>query len=585
MKGSEKWMKYLLLAEKPDQAKKYANALGNPKNDKGVWRVQSSVLNAEVIVAPAVGHLVERINPYTNFENWDLANLPALPDGFAYEPKKDTIKRFRAIKQAVKEVDAIIIGTDPDREGEAIAYRILELIPGALRKIKYRLWANSLTKKGLEQAFSSLKNPKDSVNYFHEADARGDADWLVGFNLSPFVTIKMKEDGYLDKKEHSMSVGRVQTPIVSLIVRNDEAIENFKPSPYWQLKLIDPEAKVTFGNDIKYQSKAEAEQMLQQLANIAVVKTVTSEEKVQEAPKLYNLTNFQSEMSKLYHFDATKTKELVQSLYQKGYLSYPRTDSTLITTNEFAYLVEHIDDYQMAIHKQLETPNRSPRKNYVNDKKVLEHYAIIPTENIPDLDELSDNEKLIYQKVVFRTLLMFTPDHRYQSTSVILDNHGLEFKATGAVTKDKGWRNYLAVKKEDKELPNYQEGQTITVECKLLEEMTKPPTRITEQILLKKLLPKYNLGTSATRDGMIDLIQDKGYVTKNKKTGQFFPTERGKLLIHYLDQLEIAYTNPETTGKWEEVLAQIGQGKIQKESFVNKIKWAITKQIEKGKQL
>ncbi len=449
-------LKYLLLAEKPDQAKKYANALGTPKNEKGVWRVQSSVLNAEVIVAPAVGHLVERINPYTNFENWEMTNLPALPEGFSYEPKKDTIKRFNAIKKAVKEVDAIIIGTDPDREGEAIAYRILELIPGALKKVKYRLWANSLTKKGLEQAFSSLKNPKDSINYFHEADARGDADWLVGFNLSPFVTIKMKEEGYLDKKEHSMSVGRVQTPIVSLIVRNDEAIENFKPSPYWQLKLIDPEAKVTFSNDIKYQSQREAEQVLQQLANPAVVKTVTSEEKVQEAPKLYNLTNLQSEMSKLYHFDATKTKELIQSLYQKGYLSYPRTDSTLITTNEFSYLVEHIDDYQKAINKQLETPNRSPRKNYVNDKKVVEHYAIIPTETIPDLSELSDDEKLIYQKVVFRTLLMFTPDYRYQSTSVILDNHGLEFKATGTVTKDKGWRAYFAVKKEDKELPHYQ---------------------------------------------------------------------------------------------------------------------------------
>lgn len=578
-------LKYLLLAEKPDQAKKYATALGNPKNEKGVWRVQSSVLNAEVIVAPAVGHLVERINPYTNFENWEMTNLPALPEGFSYEPKKDTIKRFKAIKQAVKEVDAIIIGTDPDREGEAIAYRILELIPEALRKIKYRLWANSLTKRGLEQAFANLRSPTDSINYFHEADARSDADWLVGFNLSPFVTIKMKEEGYLTKKAQSMSVGRVQTPIVSLIVRNDEAIENFKPSPYWRLKLIDSEAEVIFSNDIKYQSKAEADQVLQQLANTAVVKTVTSEEKAQEAPKLYNLTNLQSEMSKLYHFDATKTKELVQSLYQKGYLSYPRTDSTLITTNEFFYLVDHIEEYQKAINKQLETPNRSPRKNYVNDKKVVEHYAIIPTETIPDLSELSDDEKLMYQKVVFRTLLMFTPDYRYQSTSVVLDNHGLEFKATGTVTKDKGWRAYFAVKKEDKELPHYQKGQEVIVNCNLLEEMTKPPKRITEQILLKKLLPKYHLGTSATRDGMIDLIQDKGYVTKNKKTGQFFPTERGKLLIHYLDQLEIAYTNPETTGKWEEVLAQIGQGKIQKEAFVNKIKWAITKQIEKGKQL
>lgn len=578
-------LKYLLLAEKPDQAQKYATALGNPKNEKGVWRVQSSVLNAEVIVAPAVGHLVERINPYTNFENWEMANLPALPEGFSYEPKKDTIKRFKTIKQVIKEVDAIIIGTDPDREGEAIAYRILELIPGALKKVKYRLWANSLTKKGLEQAFANLRTPTDSINYFHEADARSDADWLVGFNLSPFVTIKMKEEGYLNKKAQSMSVGRVQTPIVSLIVRNDEAIENFKPSPYWRLKLIDSEAEVIFSNDIKYQSQMEAEQVLQQLANTAVVKTVTNEEKAQEAPKLYNLTNLQSEMSKLYHYDATKTKELVQSLYQKGYLSYPRTDSTLITTNEFAYLVDHIDEYQKAINKQLETPNRSPRKNYVNDKKVVEHYAIIPTETIPDLSELNDDEKIIYQKVVFRTLLMFTPDYRYQSTSVVLDNHGLEFKATGTITKDKGWRAYFAVKKEDKELPHYQEGQEVIVDCNLLEEMTKPPTRITEQILLKKLLPKYHLGTSATRDGMIDLIQDKGYVTKNKKTGQFFPTERGRLLIHYLDQLEIAYTNPETTGKWEEVLAQIGQGKIQKEAFVNKIKWAITKQIEKGKQL
>lgn len=578
-------LKYLLLAEKPDQAQKYATALGNPKNEKGVWRVQSSVLNAEVIVAPAVGHLVERINPYTNFENWEMANLPALPEGFSYEPKKDTIKRFKTIKQVIKEVDAIIIGTDPDREGEAIAYRILELIPGALKKVKYRLWANSLTKKGLEQAFANLRTPTDSINYFHEADARSDADWLVGFNLSPFVTIKMKEEGYLNKKAQSMSVGRVQTPIVSLIVRNDEAIENFKPSPYWRLKLIDSEAEVIFSNDIKYQSQMEAEQVLQQLANTAVVKTVTNEEKAQEAPKLYNLTNLQSEMSKLYHYDATKTKELVQSLYQKGYLSYPRTDSNLITTNEFAYLVDHIDEYQKAINKQLETPNRSPRKNYVNDKKVVEHYAIIPTETIPDLSELNDDEKIIYQKVVFRTLLMFTPDYRYQSTSVVLDNHGLEFKATGTVTKDKGWRAYFAVKKEDKELPHYQEGQEVIVDCNLLEEMTKPPTRITEQILLKKLLPKYHLGTSATRDGMIDLIQDKGYVTKNKKTGQFFPTERGRLLIHYLDQLEIAYTNPETTGKWEEVLAQIGQGKIQKEAFVNKIKWAITKQIEKGKQL
>lgn len=433
-------MKYLLLAEKPDQAKKYAQALGKASVKDGVYRVQSSVLGEEVLVAPAVGHLVERVNPYANFENWDMANLPALPDSFSYEPKKETIKRFRAIKQAVKEVDAIIIGTDPDREGEAIAYRILELIPNGLKKIKYRLWANSLTKKGLEKAFTSLRQPSESINYFHEADARSDADWLVGFNLSPFVTIKMKEAGLLDKKEPSMSVGRVQTPIVSLIVRNDEAIAGFTPSPYWQIKVIDSLNQVIFSNETKYETKEAAKEVLDRLKSNATVKRVVSEEKAQEAPKLYNLTNLQSEMSKQYHFDATKTKELVQSLYQKGFLSYPRTDSTLITTNEFSYLLEHIDDYQRLIKQSFETPNRTPRKAYVNNQKVVEHYAIIPTENIPDLESFSEDEKLLYQKVVFRTLLMFTPDYRYQSTSVILDNQGLEFKASGAVTKEKGWR-------------------------------------------------------------------------------------------------------------------------------------------------
>ena len=177
---------------------------------------------------------------------------------------------------------------------------------------------------------------------------------------------------------------------------------------------------------------------------------------------------------------------------------------------------------------------------------------------------------------------MFSSDYHYQSTQVLLTNGNQTFKATGTVTKSLGWRSYVSIKAEDKEIPAYQEGQKIAVLPKQVKRMTKPPTRISESILLKKLLPKYNLGTSATRDGMIDLIQRKGYVTKDKKTGQFFPTERGRQLIHYLDTLEVSYTNPETTGKWEAVLAKIGQGEVNPDAFVQKIKWAITKQIEKG---
>lgn len=316
-----------------------------------------------------------------------------------------------------------------------------------------------------------------------------------------------------------------------------------------------------------------------------MITQVSSEKKSKTAPKLYNLTDIQAEMSKLYKFDADRTKSIIQSLYQKGYMSYPRTNSNLITTNEFDYLVEHIDDYQAAIGKTIETPNRSPRQSFVNDKKVVEHYAIIPTEIIPDMEELEKEERLIYQMVTFRTLLMFAPDYEYTSTSITLDNNGQEFKTTGSVTLSKGWQAYLRSQGKEQVLPSYQEGQEIAVERQLKEDATKPPQRITENSLLKKWLPKYSLGTPATRDSMIKSVQDKGYITKDKKSGQLFPTERGILLIHYLDKLNIAYTNPETTGKWETALAKIGEGKMKKEDFVAKVRLAITKQIERGKEI
>lgn len=389
-------MKIFVLPEKPDQAKKYAHALGDPKNDKGIWKVYSDILKADVLIAPAVGHLVEKDNPYKNYENWELENLPALPEKFSYHVKKGVSSSFNNIKKCIKECDYIIIGTDPDREGESIAYKILNEIPGSLKKVKYRLWANSLTKKGIESAFKNLRDPSETVNYYHEADARDDADWLVGFNLSPFVTIKMKEVGELEKTDKVMSVGRVQTPIVSLIVRNHEEIENFVSTPYWTIEALNEDG-LKFANDVKFDSLQEATEALESMSDGYTVVDVKVENKSQTAPKLYNLTNLQSEMSKLYKIDATRTKEIVQSLYQKGFMSYPRTDSTLITTNEFEYLVANIEHYKKTIGKDIETVNLTPRKEFVNDKKVVEHYAIIPTENIPNIEEL-DPYYNYYQK-------------------------------------------------------------------------------------------------------------------------------------------------------------------------------------------
>lgn len=361
-------MKIFVLAEKPDQAEKYAHTFGKPKNDKGVWKVYSDILNADVLIASAVGHLVEKDNPYKNYENWELENLPALPEKFSYKVKKGVSYSFNNIKKCIKECDCIIIATDPDREGESIAYKILNEIPGSINKVKYRLWANSLTKKGIESAFKKLRDP---------------------------------------------------------------------------------------------------------------------------------------------------------------------------------------------------------------------------TENIPNIEELDSYEKIIYQMVTFQTLLMFAEDYNYQSTTITIKNDAssVEFKVSGNVTINKGWRKYKQTKSEDKELPSLKVMDSLILKANVKQDQTKPPARITEEYLLKKLLPKYNLGTSATRDGILDLIQEREYVKKEKKTGQFTPTIRGIKLIHFLDKLDIIYTNPETTKKWELLLAQIGQGKIRKSDFVEKVKWAISKQIEKGKQL
>ena len=224
-------MKYLILAEKPNQAKKYANALGKAKNEKGVWRVETDLIDGQVSVVSAVGHLVEIKNPYQNYENWDIKNLPAFPEKFEYKVKTDKKKQFSLIKSKVKNADAIIIGTDADREGEAIAYLILRLIPNGLKKIKYRLWVNSLTESGIVKAFKQLRPAQETAQYAEEAEARAKADWLVGFNLSPWTSIKLGEMGFIGEKDKKKSVGRVQTPIVSLIVENDLSIEQFESEP------------------------------------------------------------------------------------------------------------------------------------------------------------------------------------------------------------------------------------------------------------------------------------------------------------------------------------------------------------------
>lgn len=575
----------VILAEKETQAATYAESLGTASKIGKVHIVKHSpYFSDEVHIIAAEGHLFEYGLPR---DNWDLDKLPLIDVSFRQTLKKDKVSKdtFKQIYQEVMAADQVIIGTDSDREGERIAYSILSHIPDGINKVTKRLWVNSLTTRALQKAFQQLREPIETYNYYLEAEARAQSDWLVGMNLSPLVTLDLQNKGRLPKgKGNSLSVGRVQTPGVRLICENDLSIQNFRPKTYWKLQLQDKETEATFSNKKKHTDSEFILTTSRQLSPISTVVSVETEEKQRAAPLLFNLSDIQGLAAKQWGFDSAKTESIIESLYLKKYLSYPRTDTRFITEEEFDYLKNYLKSYQEVVHCPFEAVNLDPRENYVNPEKVAKtsHYALIPTENIPNLVTLKPDERLIYEAVVRRTLLMFATDCRYLTTTVEVENQGLFFKTTGRQMIERGWTAFSQQKlKGDVELPDYRVGDQIETKAIIAEEVTKPPKRITESQLISEILPKYGLGTQATRATMLKTIQERGYIMKDKKTGQLFPTNKAYLLSHYLYDNEFA--SPETTGGWELFLSQIGEGEINPREFVDAIKEKLADQIATAK--
>lgn len=571
----------VLLAEKDDQAATYAAALGEGRKKGMTWIVQQSpYLEGEIHIVAAEGHLFEYEPPNNN---WDLEKLPLLDVSFKQHLKDDkkSKNRFNVIYQEVKKSDRVLIGTDSDREGERIAYSILSHIPGGKEKIWKRLWVHSMTTKGLQRSFQNLRDPTETYNYYLEAEARAQSDWLVGMNLSPFVTLSLQHSGkVLRKKENLFSVGRVQTPTVRILCENDISIRNFVPQTYWKLQLEDKQTGIVFSNSEPYYDSEEVFKIARNLSEISTVSSIESEEHVKAAPPLFCLSDLQGYAAKRWKFDASMTEQLVERLYLKKYLSYPRTDSRYITQEEFDYLSSNITAYQHVLQYPFEVAHPEARKNYVNPEKIGEnsHYALIPTEKIPDLLSLTAQERLIYEAVTRRTILMFAEDCRYETTTVQLKNQGLEFVTRGRRMVRLGWGEWAnQTIRKDVFLPHYQVDQKVPSIISVCEEVTKPPKRITESQLIGSIFSKYGLGTPATKAAIIQTIQDRGYVTKDKKTGQFTPTNKAYLLINFLYDNE--FSNPETTGGWENFLSQIGEGKINPREFVDAIKEKLKKQI------
>ncbi|BDH61467.1 DNA topoisomerase [Lysinibacillus sp. PLM2] len=594
--------RFLVIAEKPDQAAKLAAPFSFTKKT-GYFEVKpNSHFPDGAIITWAIGHLCElkapeEYNP--TWKKWTLETLPIIPDRFEYKVSKSKYKQFNVIKGLVKKPDIqeIIIGGDAGREGELIIRTILRVC--GINKPMKRLWISSLTENAVKNGFSNLLPEEKTRDIYFEALSRSCADWLIGINTSRLYTVLLKKNGVKDV----FSIGRVQTPTLALIVKREHEITNFKPEPFWEV-----EAEFKFEEKIlkaKWHknniSRVQEERQAIAIANFCTNKNVeitsiTKETKEYSPPLLFNLSALQATANKAYKFSPQYTLDILQKLYLKGLVSYPRSDSQFLTKEEAKTLpiildnLKKIDKYK----NFLPPPTNSimNNKRYVNEKKVTDHHAIIITEQLPDFAKLSAEEEKIYDLVVRQVIAAHYNNAIFSYTTIhsLVDKRA-EFISKGKEQIEEGWRKVIYHSKdssstdESEMLPLLHENDIGTViKSKIKKGATQPPNRYSEGNLitlmktagkhiedaeLEKVLSKTEgLGTEATRAGIIGTLKDRKYIEIKKN--QVIATTKGMLLIEALG--ESILTSPSMTARWEQRLAEIGLGKASPKVFMEQVK-------------
>ncbi|MCP8968872.1 DNA topoisomerase III [Ectobacillus ponti] len=603
----------LVIAEKPDQAMKLA-APFRPKKKDGYAEVAPNELFPEgAYFTWAVGHICELLPPEEyneSWKRWTLGTLPMIPEAFQYKVMKSKSKQFYIIKDLLKkpEVKEIIHAGDAGREGELIVRTILQT--ARTRKPMKRLWISSLTEKAVRDGFRSLLAEEDTRSLYHEAYSRACADWLVGMNASRVYTILMKQKGIQDV----FSAGRVQTPTLALVVKREKEIASFVSKPFWEvLALFDINGKQYEGKWHKdEESRLDNPEMAAKIAAFclgkpAQVAEAEKERKEYQPPYLFNLSSLQATANRAFKFSPKKTLDLAQSLYTKGYLSYPRSDSSFVTKGEAAGFPDILQKLakQEAYQAYFPTPIASimDNKRYVNEKKVTDHYAIIPTEQVPNVDKLGGDERKLYDLVVKRLIAAYYEAAIFDYTTIttLVDGRAV-FLSKGKQQIREGWRKVLfqeTAQDEDDEalLPPLEKGEEgITLDVRVKEGKTQPPKRYTEGQLitvmktagkvledeaLEKVLNKTEgLGTEATRAGIITMLKDRKYM--EVRNNQVYATEKGILLIDAIGEHILA--SPEMTARWEQRLAEIGQGKADPDAFMEQAKKLASRIVESAQQ-
>lgn len=596
-------MNTVILAEKPSQAQSYAEAFKQSKKKNGYFEVSDDELPSAIITY-GYGHLVSLAEPEKynkDWKKWSLEQLPMFPDQYKFEVSKSAAKQFNIVKKYLDNADTIIIGTDSDREGENIARSIINLSGNGKKDIK-RLWLNSLETDEIRKGLKNLKDGKQFYSTYKEAQTRQISDWLVGMNLSRLYTLYMQNNGL----SGVFSIGRVQTPTLFMIYQRNQEIENFVSKPFYELYGTFYTEKGEYEG--KYSGRFDTEDELNDFLrennidsisklNRAKVKNVDVKEKRQQAPRLFSLSDLQATANKRFKYSASKTLSVAQSLYDKKVLSYPRTDTNYIGSPEFNYLKNNLNSYLNLANVEIKTPQLEENARFVNGKKVQEHYAIIPTKTLPELEKLTKDERNIYLLVILRTLAIFETPYIYEETKIETLINDVLFKTTGKVEIDKGWKrlykNDSKKEKQEKELLKVSVGDQYNSSITKKEGKTQPPKYYTQGTIItamknvgrsvedeenKEILNESEgIGTEATRANILDTLKRQEYITI--KSNNIYVTEKGKTLCEVVKEDEISDVN--MTAQWERYLKKIKNNQGTQEAFLGSIERFIEHLIEK----
>ncbi|WP_281975004.1 type IA DNA topoisomerase [Halobacillus litoralis] len=605
----------VVLAEKPSQAKAYADAFSVKKHYKTHIELnRCKTFPTGAIITWGIGHLVELKEPKEyrkEWASWNLSSLPILPKSYEYKVSYDKRVQFNFIKQLFNDstIRTIVNGCDSDREGSNIFYSIYYMSRAKNKEIK-RLWINSLEVDEIRKGFNNLQDNKKDLLLYYEAKTRQISDWLVGMNGSRLFTLLLQQKGF----NESLSIGRVQSPTVYLIYLHQKEIEQFVTTPFYEIEGSFTAKNGTYKGKAKIKSeKIDEVQALMNQHNIleqneGFIKSIRKREKHVKPPKLHALSTLQAVANKKWKYSPANVLKTVQGLYEKKLVTYPRTDTQVITTNEFAYLSKNVERYQDIAGVSFPITSKRANKRYVDNSNVQEHYAIIPTKTIPTVKKiqgLSNQERNLYFEILKTTLAMFHANYVYEETKVVTDVNKLSFESTGKTEISKGWKELFSYsqketvkrKKEDIQvIPIVDENEKVSGSIQMTKGMTKPPKPYTEGQLINMmktcgkgiedeeemeiLKEVEGLGTEATRSGIIETIKRHGYININKNIVSV--TKKGEILCQSIQGNLLS--SPSMTAKWETYLKKIGNGEGTSNHFITSIARFLEKLIQDAPQ-